>query len=47
MAIKMILPQAKALIAKAEALYNISLEDLYYDVRSWQTVVGEETSFVV
>ena len=31
----------------SEALYNISLEDLYYDVRSWQTVVGEETSFVV
>lgn len=31
----------------SEALYNISLEDLYYDVRSWQAVVGEETSFVV
>ena len=31
----------------SEALYNISLEDLYYDVRSWQTVVGEETSFVI
>lgn len=30
-----------------EALYNISLEDLYYDVRSWQAAVGEETSFVV
>ncbi|MDJ0555491.1 MAG: RrF2 family transcriptional regulator [Microcoleaceae cyanobacterium MO_207.B10] len=31
----------------SEALYNISLEDLYYDVRSWQAAVGEETSFVV
>ncbi|NES05729.1 MAG: RrF2 family transcriptional regulator [Okeania sp. SIO2F4] len=31
----------------SEALYNISLEDLYYDVRSWQAIVGEETSFVV
>ncbi len=31
----------------SEALYNISLEDLYYDVRSWQAVVGEETNFVV
>lgn len=30
-----------------EALYSISLEDLYYDVRSWQASVGEETSFVV
>ena len=30
-----------------EALYGISLEDLYYDVRSWQASVGEETSFVV
>ncbi len=31
----------------SEALYNISLEDLYYDVRSWQAVVGEEASFVI
>lgn len=31
----------------SEALYNISLEDLYYDVRSWQAAVGEETNFVV
>ncbi|MDJ0518231.1 MAG: RrF2 family transcriptional regulator [Trichodesmium sp. MO_231.B1] len=31
----------------SEALYNISLEDLYYDVRSWQAIAGEETSFVV
>ncbi|NET37086.1 MAG: RrF2 family transcriptional regulator [Cyanothece sp. SIO1E1] len=30
-----------------EALYSISLEDLYYDVRSWQAAQGEETSFVV
>lgn len=30
-----------------EALYSISLEDLYYDARSWQAACGEETSFVV
>lgn len=30
-----------------EALYSISLEDLYYDTRSWQAAQGEETSFVV
>ena len=30
-----------------EALYSISLEDLYYDVRSWQAAQGAETSFVV
>lgn len=30
-----------------EALYNISLEDLYYDVRSWQASRGEETNFVI
>ena len=30
-----------------EALYSISLEDLYYDVRSLQASLGEETSFVV
>ncbi|MBE9096410.1 RrF2 family transcriptional regulator [Tychonema sp. LEGE 07203] len=31
----------------AEALYTISLEDLYYDVRSWQAALGEETSFII
>jgi len=31
----------------AEALYSISLEDLYYDVRSWQAAQGEETSFII
>jgi Rrf2 family protein len=30
-----------------ESLYSISLEDLYYDARSWQAAQGEETSFVV
>ena len=30
-----------------EALYSISLEDLYYDARSWQAAQGEETSFVI
>ncbi len=30
-----------------EALYSISLEDLYYDARSWQASQGEEASFVV
>jgi len=30
-----------------EALYSISLEDLYYDARSWQAAQGESTSFVV
>jgi Rrf2 family transcriptional regulator, iron-sulfur cluster assembly transcription factor len=30
-----------------EALYGISLEDLYYDARSWQASQGEEASFVV
>lgn len=30
-----------------EALYSISLEDLYYDARSWQASLGEQTSFVV
>ncbi len=29
------------------ALYEISLEDLYYDARSWQAAQGEEASFVV
>ncbi len=30
-----------------EALYNISLEDLYYDARSWQASQGQETNFIV
>ncbi len=30
-----------------ESLYSISLEDLYYDARSWQAAQGAETSFVV
>lgn len=30
-----------------EALYSISLEDLYFDARSWQAAQGEEASFVV
>lgn len=30
-----------------EALESISLEDLYYDARSWQAAQGETTSFVV
>jgi Rrf2 family protein len=30
-----------------EALYSITLADLYYDARSWQAAMGEETSFVV
>jgi Rrf2 family protein len=30
-----------------DALYSISLEDLYYDARSWQAAQGEATSFVV
>ncbi|NDJ19158.1 Rrf2 family transcriptional regulator [Myxacorys almedinensis] len=30
-----------------EALYGISLEDLYYDARSWQAAQGEEASFIV
>jgi Rrf2 family transcriptional regulator, iron-sulfur cluster assembly transcription factor len=30
-----------------DALYSISLEDLYYDARSWQASQGEEASFVV
>lgn len=31
----------------AESLYSISLEDLYYDARSFMASQGEETSFVV
>jgi Rrf2 family protein len=30
-----------------EALYSITLEDLYYDARSWQAAQGEAISFVV
>lgn len=30
-----------------EGLYSISLEDLYFDARSWQAAQGETTSFVV
>lgn len=30
-----------------EALYTISLEDLYFDARSWQAAQGEDASFVV
>ncbi len=30
-----------------DALYSISLADLYYDARSWQASQGEEASFVI
>lgn len=30
-----------------EALYSITLADLYYDARSWQASMGQEASFVV
>lgn len=30
-----------------EAVYSITLEDLYHDARSWQAAQGEATSFVV
>ncbi|MEC4804001.1 MAG: RrF2 family transcriptional regulator [Jaaginema sp. PMC 1079.18] len=30
-----------------ESLYTITLADLYYDARSWQAALGEETSFIV
>ncbi len=30
-----------------EALYGISLEDLYFDARSWQASQGQASSFVV
>lgn len=30
-----------------EALYRISLEELYYDARSWQAAQGENTNFMV
>lgn len=30
-----------------EALYNITLADLYYDARSWEAARGQQTSFIV
>lgn len=30
-----------------KALYEISLEDLYYDARSWQAALGETTNFII
>lgn len=30
-----------------EALYSITLADLYYDARSWQAAQGEATSFII
>lgn len=30
-----------------EALYSISLEDLYFDARSWQAAQGDDVSFVI
>ncbi len=30
-----------------EALYSITLADLYYDARSWQASLGEEANFVI
>lgn len=30
-----------------EALYSISLEDLYYDARSWQASQGQASNFIV
>ena len=30
-----------------EALYSITIADLYYDARSWQAAQGEENNFVV
>jgi Rrf2 family protein len=30
-----------------EALYTISLEDLYFDARSWQAAQGEVSSFII
>jgi Rrf2 family transcriptional regulator, iron-sulfur cluster assembly transcription factor len=30
-----------------DAVYGISLEDLYYDARSWQAAQGSDASFVV
>lgn len=30
-----------------EALYSISLEDLYFDARSWQAAQGETSSYII
>ncbi|MFM7190753.1 MAG: Rrf2 family transcriptional regulator [Microcystaceae cyanobacterium] len=30
-----------------EALYSITLADLYYDARSWQASQGEQTNFII
>ena len=30
-----------------EALYSITLADLYYDARSWKASQGEKTSFII
>jgi DNA-binding IscR family transcriptional regulator len=30
-----------------DALYGISLEDLYYDARSWQAAQGQESEFTI
>ncbi|HIK46383.1 MAG TPA: RrF2 family transcriptional regulator [Leptolyngbyaceae cyanobacterium M65_K2018_010] len=30
-----------------EALYSISLEDLYFDARSWQAAQGDDVSYMV
>lgn len=30
-----------------EALYSITLADLYYDARSWQASLGQATNFIV
>jgi Rrf2 family transcriptional regulator, iron-sulfur cluster assembly transcription factor len=30
-----------------DAVYGISLEDLYYDARSWQAAQGSDASFIV
>ncbi|WP_019501215.1 Rrf2 family transcriptional regulator [Pseudanabaena sp. PCC 6802] len=30
-----------------DALYGISLEDLYYDARSWQAALGQESEFTI
>lgn len=30
-----------------EALYSITLADLYYDARSWQAAQGQQTSFII
>ncbi|MEM7793597.1 MAG: RrF2 family transcriptional regulator [Cyanobacteria bacterium P01_C01_bin.118] len=30
-----------------ESLYSISLEELYYDARSWQAAQGEDNNFMV